>query len=40
MVILVDHSAETVLTVHGEAFNLVGSKRLGPCPRPVPTDAC
>jgi hypothetical protein len=30
MVILVDDSAETVLSVYGAAFDLVGFKGLGP----------
>ena len=33
MAVLVDDSAETVLSVYGEAFNLVGFKRLGPRPQ-------
>ncbi len=33
MAVLVDDSAETVPPIYGEAFDLVGFKRLGPCPR-------
>jgi hypothetical protein len=33
MAVLVDDSAETVLPVYREAFDLVGFKRLGSCPQ-------